>query len=47
MATATPHTAADTVHERRWWTLAVLCLSVLIVFGRQCEPERRAALVGA
>jgi len=33
MATAAPRTAADTVHERRWWTLAVLCLSVLIVFG--------------
>src|SRR6201995_2524059 len=24
--------AADRVHRMRWWTLAVLCLSLLIVF---------------
>src|SRR5262245_39326456 len=24
--------AADPVHRRRWWILAVLCLSLLIVF---------------
>jgi MFS transporter, DHA2 family, multidrug resistance protein len=32
MTAATPHAADDTVYERRWWTLAVLCLSLLIVF---------------
>ncbi len=26
------HAIADEVHRRRWWTLAVLCLSLLIVF---------------
>src|SRR2546429_1253611 len=25
-------TDAETMHARRWWTLAVLCLSLLIVF---------------
>ena len=25
-------TDAETLHARRWWTLAVLCLSLLIVF---------------
>jgi EmrB/QacA subfamily drug resistance transporter len=34
MPAAPPATdfAADTVHRMRWWTLAVLCLSLLIVF---------------
>ena len=32
--TTAPSAAAtsDLVHERRWWTLGVLCLSLLIVF---------------
>ncbi len=27
-----PDPAAEAIHRRRWWTLAVLCLSLLIVF---------------
>src|ERR1700712_421902 len=29
---AATHTPADLAFDRRWWTLAVLCLSLLIVF---------------
>src|SRR5258708_18356386 len=29
---ATPSPASSTAFDRRWWTLAVLCLSLLIVF---------------
>ncbi len=32
METLTPEEHADRAHERRWWTLSVLCLSLLIVF---------------
>ena len=28
-----PDAAAQRVHERRWWILGVLCLSLLIVFS--------------
>jgi EmrB/QacA subfamily drug resistance transporter len=31
-ATATDTTSAESLYPRRWWTLAVLCLSLLIVF---------------
>ena len=32
MTTTTPSPAAAKIHARRWWTLSVLCLSLLIVF---------------
>ena len=31
-AAASQKTIDDAVYRRRWWTLAVLCLSLLIVF---------------
>ena len=39
--------AHQQAYDRRWWTLGVLCLSLLIVFIGQLEPQRRAALAVA
>jgi len=42
-----PTQPTTTAYERRWWTLAVLCLSLLIVFVGNSSLNVAPALVGA
>ena len=47
MTAAGPRAAVDTVYARRWWTLAVLCLSLLIVFVGNSSLNVALPVVGA